>query len=74
MPGGVGAGVTELGWRSFGWRGLTGLSEPGYNGGGAQRAGRLGTTDLSLYPNGSFGAIFGFTFGLLFSQKYKNTN
>jgi hypothetical protein len=44
-PGGVVAGVTELGWRPLGWRGLTGLSEPGYNGGGAQRAGRPGTTD-----------------------------
>ena len=69
MPGGVGAGFTEPGWRPPGWRGLTGLNEPSYNGGGAQRAGRLGTTDLSLYPNGSFGAIFGFTFGTLFLSK-----
>ena len=49
MPGGVGAGVAEPDWRPPGWRGLTGLNEPSYNGGGEQRAGRPGTTDQSLY-------------------------
>ena len=49
MPGGVGAGVAEPDWRPPGWRGLTGLNEPSYNGGGAQRAGRPGTTDQSRY-------------------------
>ena len=50
MPSGVGTGVDEPGWRPLGWRGLTGLNEPSYNGGGAQRARRPGTTDQSLYP------------------------
>ena len=45
MRGGVVAGFTEPGWRPLGWRGLTGFSEPDDNGGGAQRAGRPGTTD-----------------------------
>ena len=37
MTGGVVAGVSERGWRVAGVAEVTGLSEPGYNGGGAGR-------------------------------------
>ena len=85
MPSGVGTGVDEPGLRPLGWRGLTGLNEPSYNGGGAQGVrgqltnpfiphwrGNLNAIRLASLV--SSGAIFGFTFGTLSPQKYPNTN